>query len=218
MNRTERRELIQSAAARQALANRKRAVIIASLAVMAIVILVAVVLASRVPKAASDAPISATLGVGQQAPEFAVATTKGPFDLALSRGKPTLLEVFASWCPHCQREVPVLDRLYATYKSRVNVIAVAGSPYGLDQTQPESQADVVAFMTRFKATYPIAFDPNLDVAHKYLQGGFPTLVLIGADGNVQAIRDGEVPEADLVKALDAAAVGKKPEPKMGFKG
>ncbi|GAC1310596.1 MAG: hypothetical protein NVSMB19_24860 [Vulcanimicrobiaceae bacterium] len=217
MNRTERREIIQSAGARQALANRKRIAVLLSVAVVAIVILIAVALASRVPKAASDAPISAALVVGQKAPEFAVATTNGPFDLATSGGKPTLLEVFASWCPHCQREVPALDRLYATYKTKINVLGVAGSPYGLDQTQPESQADVIAFMTKFKATYPIAFDPNLDVAHKYLQGGFPTLVLIGADGTVQAIRDGEVPEADIAKALQAVAAGKKPDPKMGFK-
>jgi cytochrome c biogenesis protein CcmG/thiol:disulfide interchange protein DsbE len=217
MNRTERREIIQSAASRQILASRRRAVVIVSVAVMAILIIVAVVLASRVPKAASDAPISATLAVGQKAPLFAVATTNGPFDLAASAGKPTLLEVFASWCPHCQREVPVLDRLYAKYKGRVNLVSVAGSPYGIDQTQPESQADVIAFMTQFKATYPIAFDPNLDVARKYLEGGFPTLVLIGADGNVAAIRDGEVPEGDLTKALDAVAGGKKPDPKMGSK-
>ncbi|GAC1303852.1 MAG: hypothetical protein NVS2B3_06550 [Vulcanimicrobiaceae bacterium] len=215
MSRTQRREIIPNAAARAAIAKRKRAIVIASVAVMAVVILVAVGLASRVPKAASDAPISAVLAVGDSAPPFTVATTQGPFDLAAAGGKPTLLEVFASWCPHCQAEVPVLDRLYAKYKRRVNIVSVAGSPYGLDQSQPESQADVVAFMTKFKATYPVAFDPNLDVAHKYLQGGFPTVVLIGAGGKIVSIRDGEVPEADLTRALDAALAGKKPDPKMG---
>lgn len=217
MNRTERRSGIPSAAAQQAVAKRKRLIVMGSFAIMAIVIIVAIGLASRVPKTASDAPISAALAVGQQAPTFNVATTSGPFDLAAAGGKPTLLEVFASWCPHCQREVPTLNHLYATYRSKVNIVSVAGSPYGLDQSQPESQAGVVDFMTKYKATYPVAFDPNLDVAHKYLQGGFPTIVLIGRDGKIAAIRDGEVPEADLTKALDAAVAGKKPDPKMGAK-
>jgi hypothetical protein len=51
----------------------------------------------------------------------------------------------------------------------------------------------------------------------YLQSGFPTLVLIGADGTVEAVRDGEIPAADLKAVLEAAATGKKPDPKMGAK-
>jgi cytochrome c biogenesis protein CcmG/thiol:disulfide interchange protein DsbE len=197
--------------------DRRRIAVIASLIVLGAVIIVAVALGSRVPKTASTAPFSASLAVGQKAPEFAVSTTGGPFSLAAAGGKPTLLEVFATWCPHCQREVPVLNDLYVTYRDRVNVVAVAGSPYGMDQSAPESQADVVAFVDQFKVQYPVAFDPTLDVAHKYLGTGFPTVVLIGSDGTVLAMRDGEIPRADLAKALDATLAGRKPDPKMGEK-
>jgi protein-disulfide isomerase-like protein with CxxC motif len=82
----------------------------------------------------------------------------------------------------------------------------------MDSATPESQADVVAFMQRFGATYPIAFDPNLDVAHKYLQGGFPTLVLIGANGRIQAIASGEIAGKDLQNALDASLAGRPVSP------
>jgi peroxiredoxin len=215
MNRAERRSKIPSRAELQEQAQRRRIAVIASLSVLAIVIIVAVVLASRVPKAASDAPSAASLTVGQPAPEFAVSTTAGSFDLAQAGGKPTLLEVFATWCPHCQRETAVLNDLYPKVKSKINLVAVSGSPYAMDETQPESQADVVAFMQKFAVTYPIAFDPNLDVAKKYLQGGFPTVVLIGANGKVQAIRDGEIPEADIVKAIGASLAGHAPDPLMG---
>ena len=217
MNRTERRSTIPSRAEAQARAGRRRIAVIGSLAVLAIVIVIAIALASRVPKAASDAPVNAKLAVGERAPQFVVSTTNGEFDLAKSAGKPTLLEVFATWCPHCQRETAVLDALYPKYKAEVHVVTVAGSPYAMDETQPESQADVVAFMQKFNVTYPVAFDPTLDVAGKYLQGGFPTVVLIGRDGRVQAIRDGEIPPADLTKALDDSIAGKKPDPKMGAK-
>ncbi len=218
MNRAERHQVAPSRAELQAQAKRRRTILIASFALLALVIVVAVALGSRVPKAASDAPISAQLTVGQKAPAFAVSTTGGPFDLAQAAGKPTLLEVFATWCPHCQRETSVLNGLYATYKDSINLVAVSGSPYGMDSSGPESQADVVAFMTRFNVHYPVAFDPNLSVAKSYLQGGFPTVVLIGRDGTVQAIRDGEIPVADLKAAFDASLAGKKPDAKMGAKG
>ncbi len=218
MNRAERRQVVPTRAELQSQAKRRRIILLASVGVLALVVVIAVALSSRVPKAASDAPISATLHVGEKAPAFVVSTTGGPFDIAHAGGKPTLLEVFATWCPHCQRETSVLNSLYATYKDRLNVVAVSGSPYAIDSTQPESQADVVAFMTKYNVQYPLAFDPDLSVAKSYLQGGFPTLVLIGRDGTVAAIRDGEILQADLKTAIDATLSGKKPDPKMGAKG
>ena len=215
MNRAERRSTLPSPAQRAALAQRRRIILFASLAIVAIGLIVAASLASRVPKTASDAPLKATVAVGQKAPSFAVSSTTGLFDLTAAGGKPTLLEVFASWCPHCQHEATSLNTIYAAYKNKVNVIAVSGSPYGLDQSQPESQAGVLDFATKFGVRYPIAFDPQLDVAGKYLQGGFPTVVLIGSDGNVQAIRDGEIPRSDITTAIDASLANKKPSPKMG---
>ncbi|MFY9780155.1 MAG: TlpA disulfide reductase family protein [Candidatus Baltobacteraceae bacterium] len=218
MNRAERRQGGgPSRAELQAQAQRRRTILFASLGVMAVLLLVAVGVASRVPKVASEAPIYAQLKVGDKAPEFAVSTTGGPFDLAGAGGKPTLLEVYATWCPHCQRETVTLNRLYDAYRGNVNIVAVSGSPYGIDESSPESQADVVDFMQRFSVRYPIAFDPNLDVAKKYLQGGFPTLVLIGKDGTILGIRDGEIPSSDLSAALDAAVAGRHVDPHLGAK-
>jgi len=212
----------KSAAAAQRAQQQRRILIFVSLAVIAIGIIVAIAFGSRVPQSASTAPVQTAIKVGDVAPEFAAATTAGPFDLAKNGGKPTLLEVFATWCPHCQRETAVLNRLYAQYGNKINLVAISGSPYGSDfegggaagQT-PETQADVVEFGTKFNVAYPIAFDPNLDVANKYLQGGFPTVVLIGADNKIDALRSGEIPLADLKAALDAEVAGKPPSATFG---
>jgi len=217
MSRAVRRQSIPSRAEIEAQNRRRRIAVGVSVGVLAAVILAAVILASRVPKAASDAPIKAAIAVGQKAPDFSVSTTAGPFQLSSAAGKPTLLEVFATWCPHCQHEVPILDKIAEAYKGKVNFVAVSGSPYGMDSSTPENQADVVAFMEKFSVTYPVAFDPDLDVATKYLQGGFPTVVLIGGDGTIQAIRDGEIPPTDIAASLDASIAGKKPDPAMGLK-
>ena len=48
------------------------------------------------------------------------------------------------------------------------------------------------FVQKFKVAYPIAYDPDLTVANKYLQGGYPTIVVIGRDGKIAAVRDGEI--------------------------
>ena len=150
---------------------------------------------------ASIAPLSAPLAVGDSAPAFTVATTAGLFDLAKEK-RPIFLEIFATWCPHCQRETAVIDRLYAEYGNRVSFIAVVGSDKGMDYASPESSLDLLAFQQRFGVTYPIAtYDPALTVAQKYLHGGFPTIVLIGRDKKILSIASGEIPYDALNKAL-----------------
>jgi thiol-disulfide isomerase/thioredoxin len=206
MNRAERKGT-PSQAQRAAQKKRQQTILYGSLGVIAIAAIVAVALASRVPKTASNAPTYARVEVGQQAPDFSVFATSGPFVLSKITDRPTFLELFATWCPHCQRMTTVLDGLYDKYKNSAAFIAVSASEYAADQS-PESQADVTDFMNKFNVRYPIAFDANLDVAKKYLQGGFPTVVLIGKDGKVLAINDGEIPAKNIAAALDAAIAGK----------
>jgi thiol-disulfide isomerase/thioredoxin len=211
MNRAERRRGgPPSRVELEAQIKRRRIILYGLLAVVIIGLFVAVGYANRSGevKTASDAPALAKISIGDKAPQFSVSSTGGPFDLNAAAGKPTLLEVFATWCPHCQKEAPVLSRLNDKFKGQGNVIGVSGSPYSMDSTSPENQADVIAFTAKYGARYPVAFDPDLDVAKKYLQGGFPTIVLIGSDGKILAVGSGEVPEAGLQKALANAIAGK----------
>ena len=187
--------------------DRRKTIVYASFGILAVLLIVAVAYASHMPKIASVAPTSAQLTVGQAAPQFALPTTEGVFDLSQAAGKPVLLEVFATWCPHCQRETATLNAIYDAYKDKVHIVAVSGSQYGVDGSTPESQADVVAFIQKYNVRYPVAYDPTLDVGNKYLQGGFPTIVLIGKDGKVLKFRDGEIPRAEIEKDLDAALKG-----------
>ncbi|GAC1416553.1 MAG: hypothetical protein NVSMB5_06760 [Candidatus Velthaea sp.] len=179
-----------------------------TLGVLAIALIAFVALANNgavpgVPKAATEVRQQAKLKVGQQAPPFSVSTTAGPFDLATAH-TPVLLEVFATWCPHCQREVPVLDALAKKYGKRMTFVAVSGSGFGMDGTSVESQADVVAFSQKYGVAYPVAFDPDLKVANAYLQTGFPTIVIIKKDKTISSLQDGEIPSAALDKAITAA--------------
>lgn len=185
-------------------ARRNRLIAYLTVALVIAILIAVVAFYSRVPKAVSLAPTQASIKAGDVAPDFSVATTDGPFTLkqALASGKPVFLEVFATWCPHCQHEVTILNALYAHYQSSMYFVAVSGNPYGMDGSTPESQADVIHFQQEFDVKYPIAFDPTLDVAEKYLQGGYPTLVVINRAGKIAYLTSGETPQNTLVAAID----------------
>lgn len=153
---------------------------------------------------ASSAPAMNQLQAGSTAPEFRIPSTAGLFDLNAQR-RPVLVEVFASWCPHCQHETAVLNRLYANFKSRVAFIAIPGSATGMDGSTPESEADLLNFIARFNVQYPVAvFDPQLKAADEYLQGGYPTIAIIGTNKKILSISAGEVSYQTLASALRQA--------------
>jgi thiol-disulfide isomerase/thioredoxin len=183
--------------------DRRKLIGIATLVVIVVGLFVVVGLLSRpntiVPESATKAVGSSKLKVGDTAPEFTAQTNAGNFDLQ-SVSTPVLLEVFATWCPHCQRETVVLNELATKYQGKLAMVAVSGS--ATDATgAAESQADVNAFGAAYKVRYPIAFDPELKVAGLYLKTGFPTLVLIGPNKKIVWMQDGEVTEATLDKAI-----------------
>jgi thiol-disulfide isomerase/thioredoxin len=180
---------------------------IISIAILGIIVLASVLwyafYGSHQLKSASQAPVVGKAALGQRAPQFVVATTQGPFDLNKST-KPVFLEIFATWCPHCQRETAVIDKLYAEYKSRVDFVGVSGSDTAMDGTSPASQLDVIQWVDRFHVDYPVAYDSTQSVAQLYLQGGFPTLVVIGTNKQVAYINSGEISYAELKTAIDHA--------------
>ena len=156
-------------------------------------------------QSASQSPVVGKAQKGKTAPQFEVATTAGYFDLSKTR-KPVFLEVFATWCPHCQRETAIIDRLYAKYRNRVDFVAVSGSDTAMDGTSASSELDVLTWIRQFNVKYPVAYDPLLNVANLYMQGGFPTIAIIGTNKKIRYLDDGEITysELDCCAAVGAA--------------
>ena len=186
----------------------RRALAIGTIAVLAVVVAAAALFylfgpEHRRVQAASQAPVVGKAQVGQSAPNFEVATTSGLFDLSKA-DKPVFLEVFATWCPHCQREAAVIDRVYQRYRGSVDFVGVSGSAYAIDGTSAASENDVLGWVRRFHVAYPVAYDPLLDVANLYLQGGFPTIAVIGRDKKVAYLNSGELSYDELAGAVEKA--------------
>lgn len=179
----------------------RRIILWVTVAMLGVVAITAIAVSNRsVAPISESAPPFNALAVGDAAPIFSEATTQGPFSLQ-STHRPVFLEVFATWCPHCQRETVIVNRLYEKYHDRVAFVAVTGSPYAHDRASPESMADVLGFVQYFKVRYPVAFDSSLAVANKYLQGGYPTIAIIGRGNKIAYISSGEIAETDLDSAI-----------------
>ena len=98
----------------------------------------------------------------------------------------------------------MLNQLYEKYKKRLDFVAITGSPYAHDRASPESMPDVLGFVQYSRVQYPVAFDGSLAIAGKYLQGGYPTIAIVGPDKRIAYIGSGEIAEAALESAIRRA--------------
>jgi len=131
---------------------------------------------------------------GNAAPELTVKAADGspaplldlsghPVTLASLRGKLVWLNFWATWCPPCQGETPVLRDMDEQYRARgLAIVGVA-----VQETTPD---DVRAYAQKYGLAYTIAFDATADVFNTYRVYALPTQVLIGPDGTVQQVVNG----------------------------
>ena len=147
-------------------------------------------------------PAFGAIGVGDKAPDFQLGSTDGKTVVALSSftDKPTVLVFWASWCPHCQSELPVLQKVYDEFKSKgVNVVGVS-----VDR----SMSDAGGFIKSRSITFPNAYagtDKARQTLGAYGVKGIPAVYVIDKGGIVRAHHSGEV-SASTIKA-DLAKLG-----------
>ena len=186
---------------------QRRTLLAFSIIALALLVVVAILVVKLQPSQqlqnASTAPVIAPASVGAVAPTFSTPTTKGEFDLAIVN-RPVLLEVFATWCPHCQFETGILNRLYQRFGKRVAFIAVPGSTTDITGTGPSSQEDVQTFIARFGVRYPVAmYDPTLAVSSLYIQGGYPTIAMIDRSKRIVYLKSGQRNYSALARAMES---------------
>ncbi|HXM19397.1 MAG TPA: TlpA disulfide reductase family protein [Candidatus Tumulicola sp.] len=157
------------------------------------------------PAAPSPAP------AGVKAPAFSVSGPLGSITNASLAGKPYLLELFATWCPHCQRMTKVLKSIRSKIQeSKLAIISVTASGLASDATPnnpvPESQADVEAFDKKFGVSWPTFFDPKFTVANAFGIAGFPQFYVVDANGKIVWSQGGEMKESRLLAGLHKAGL------------
>jgi thiol-disulfide isomerase/thioredoxin len=167
-------------------------------------------------KPATDVPSPYSkilLAKGTAAPRFTLRTPQGQAVTAPVAGKPTLLEFFTTWCPHCNAEAPHLGALARSFGSKAAFVSV--------NADSENAASVFAFHRYFGLPYPALVDQSGSPRGSFHKAGgegrwakaygvqaFPTFYVISPSGRVLWASDGEQPDALLHQQLVRAGAGR----------
>jgi peroxiredoxin len=161
--------------------------------------------------AAKQASTKDLLAVGTVAPDFSLQTPQGQtVSLRDYRGKATLVEFFATWCPHCDVEAPHLRKLYN---------ALPRKSYGFVSVNVDGEdaPSVFAYHVYFGLPFPSLLDPSSDagsfdspgspgrVTKAYGIQTFPAFYVLDRRGVIVWRSDGEQPDALLRQELKRAA-------------
>lgn len=130
---------------------------------------------------------------GFLAPDFALQTLDDKtIQLSQLRGQVVLLNLWTTWCPPCQKEMPAIQRLHENYADKGLVILAVNA------THQDNRAAVAAYTLERALTFPILLDINGSVSHKYLLQALPTTFFIDRKGIIQkVVIGGPIPEALL---------------------
>jgi cytochrome c biogenesis protein CcmG/thiol:disulfide interchange protein DsbE len=126
-------------------------------------------------------------------------------------GKPGVVIFVAHWCPHCQREVPLIVDLAKS--GGFKGIDVATVATGTNATYPNYPPS--AWLKRENWPFPVMVDSlQQTAAVAYGLSAYPYFVAVNAKGQVVGRETGEIAPADIKKILSALAAG-KPLPNVG---
>lgn len=116
----------------------------------------------------------------------------GSLAMQTLRGKPLLINFWATWCPPCVEELPLLERFYS--ENKANGVQIVG----LAADKPES---VRAFLQKMPLSFPLGLVgmPGIALSKSWgnLAGGLPFSVMLAADGSVMQRKMGKLSETDL---------------------
>jgi thiol-disulfide isomerase/thioredoxin len=111
------------------------------------------------------------------------------------RGKPVVLNFYASWCTVCDRELPDFERVARQLDGQVAVLGANPQSNDTDDAQ-------AAMIKRSGVTYPTFPDSTDELLRQFnTTGGLPTTVFIDADGVVRIVHNGLLTEALLLEDI-----------------
>lgn len=162
----------------------------------ALLVLAAVLVFVNLPAAEPAVPGGAQ--VGQRLPDFTVPCLDGSdFTLSAQRGKVTVINLWATWCTPCVRELPNFDRLLQERPEEVAVLAVHSPPV---------TTDVADWLSADSYAMPFAVDGDGSLS-ALLEAStvLPQTVIVDPDGVVRCRHTGSLTYEALCELVNAAA-------------
>ncbi|MCZ0755729.1 TlpA family protein disulfide reductase [Anoxybacillus sp. J5B_2022] len=119
------------------------------------------------------------LSVGDTAPDFVLKTLNDEqIRLSQLRGKPVIINFWATWCPPCQREMPDLEKFYNDYKQHVEFLSV-------NLTSQDSREKVAPFLQQYGITFPVVLDTKGKILKLYNIQTIPTTYILDKNGVIR---------------------------------
>jgi thiol-disulfide isomerase/thioredoxin len=128
--------------------------------------------------------------IGSVLSDFTLNNLKGEaVHITDFKDKPVLINAWATWCPPCRAEMPLLSQYYLVHRQQDLVLLAvnAGDP----------ESDVTAFAKQYDLPFIVLLDPSAQLLAKLGIGSYPTSILVGRDGKVKAIHFGEFTQNTL---------------------
>jgi cytochrome c biogenesis protein CcmG/thiol:disulfide interchange protein DsbE len=165
-----------------------------TLAAAALVALLTYGVASTGPDRSIDERLAAGERVEAPVRDLPRLGADGTGSLADHEGKVVVLNVWASWCPPCVSEMPLLQKTHEAIESR------GGLVLGID-TQ-DAQEDALEFLREKKIDFPSLRDRDREYGRELGVSGYPETFLIDREGRIAALRRGPVTQEWLDENLE----------------
>jgi len=129
---------------------------------------------------------------GDTPPDFTLLLPDGRYTtLAELKGRPVLINFWATWCPPCRAEMPELLQAARDYPD-LAMLAV---------NVAEKPALVSQFAEQFRMDVPVVVDPQGAISDRYGVRGLPTSIFLDADGKITDVMPGAINRAVIDRVL-----------------
>jgi cytochrome c biogenesis protein CcmG, thiol:disulfide interchange protein DsbE len=165
--------------------------LVAQAAAVAVVVALFGLLAWKVTQGESEVTKELAEGGTPAAPAFTLERLDGQGDLSLEslRGRPVVLNFWASWCGPCKDEAPLLEEASKRWAGKVAFVGIDVKDF---------RGDARTFIERYGVTYPNVYDGKGSTIGRYGVTGYPETYFIDAEGRVRYRIAGPVEEAEEV--------------------
>jgi cytochrome c biogenesis protein CcmG, thiol:disulfide interchange protein DsbE len=140
--------------------------------------------------------------VGHTAPNFSLVmlhsdSGKNVLSLSNFKGKPIVLNFWASWCQPCKEELPLLENAWKQMQAQKKDIVFLGIDF------QESSSDAMSFLQQHGITYLAGLDTDGSIAYKYGVTSLPQTIFIDRDGTVTSREPRELTDQELSRNLQS---------------
>ena len=152
------------------------------------------ILESRTVRAPGAGALEEAPAVGHKAPDFTLNTLAGDeIQLSNLRGRPVVVNFWATWCPPCRAEIPFFQEANRKYNGQAVIL-------GVDDGEPRET--VARFAGELGMTYPIPLDEEGVVSRQYRANSLPTTYFIDRNGVIQHLHIGIINQAVLESQIE----------------